>query len=349
MAFGDKEGAVGYLVGEENRGLEYMFIMMNLARFGSAWRAWGSPSAPTSGRVDYARDRVQGARRAARGRRGGNIIEHPDVRRMLMTMRAHTEAMRALGYVTAAALDNARRHPDADARKPAQAFVDLMIPIVKGWSTEIGQRSPRSACRSTAAWASSRRPAPRSTCATRASRRSTKARPASRPTTWSAARSRAMEVRRARRDRDDARRARKLAAAARTSSPPSASACTRLDALEERRAGSSAPGDDPRAVLAGAGPFLELAGTVCGGAQLARAALAAARTTCGRRWRRRFPAREDCDRAPFCRTLSDEGAGVARHRRRRRGGRARARRSPVLTARVDESRSRSHEEFADRS
>src|SRR5439155_4797695 len=69
----------------------------------------------------------------------GTIIEHPDTRRMLMTMRAYTEAMRAVAYVTAAAMDNAERHPDDAARKRHQAFVELMIPIVKGWGTEIAQ------------------------------------------------------------------------------------------------------------------------------------------------------------------------------------------------------------------
>jgi hypothetical protein len=74
-----------------------------------------------------------------RAAKAGAIIDHPDIRRMLMTMRAHTEGLRALAYVTAAAMDNARRHPDAAARKRHQAFVDLMIPIVKGYSTETGQ------------------------------------------------------------------------------------------------------------------------------------------------------------------------------------------------------------------
>jgi acyl-CoA dehydrogenase len=90
--------------------------------------------------VAYAKERAQGkAPGLAPEAATGMIIDHPDIRRMLMTMRANTEAMRAVAYVTAAAMDNARRNPDAAARKAHQAFVDLMIPIIKGWSTELGQ------------------------------------------------------------------------------------------------------------------------------------------------------------------------------------------------------------------
>jgi alkylation response protein AidB-like acyl-CoA dehydrogenase len=141
LAYGDKDGAVGYLIGQENRGLEYMFIMMNLARFSVGVEGVGISERAYQRAVAYARERVQGNpvgldRAAAKGA----IIEHPDIRRMLMTMRAYTEATRAVAYVTAAAMDNARRHPDPDARKRHQAFVDLMIPIVKGWSTEVAQQ-----------------------------------------------------------------------------------------------------------------------------------------------------------------------------------------------------------------
>jgi hypothetical protein len=88
----------------------------------------------------YALDRVQGkAVGLDKGAKAGPIIQHPDIRRMLLTMKAQTEAARAVAYVTAAALDNARRHPEADARKRHQAFADFMIPIVKGCSTEGAQ------------------------------------------------------------------------------------------------------------------------------------------------------------------------------------------------------------------
>jgi alkylation response protein AidB-like acyl-CoA dehydrogenase len=140
LAYGDSGGAVGYLIGEENRGLEYMFIMMNQARFSVGMEGVGLSERAYQRAVAFARERVQGKPVGFdKGQPGGAIIEHPDIRRMLMTMRAYTEAMRAVAYVTAAAIDNAQHQADAGARKRHQAFVDLMIPIVKGWSTEIAQ------------------------------------------------------------------------------------------------------------------------------------------------------------------------------------------------------------------
>jgi alkylation response protein AidB-like acyl-CoA dehydrogenase len=140
LAYGDKGGATGYLVGEENRGLEYMFIMMNLARFSVGMEGVGIAERSYQRAVAYARDRVQGkAIGTERGVPAGPIIGHPDIQRMLLTMRAYTEATRAVAYVTAAALDHAHREPYAAAKKRHQAFVELMIPIVKGWSTEIAQ------------------------------------------------------------------------------------------------------------------------------------------------------------------------------------------------------------------
>jgi 3-(methylthio)propanoyl-CoA dehydrogenase len=140
LAYGDHGGAVGYLVGEENRGLEYMFIMMNQARFSVGMEGVGLSERAYQRAVAYARERVQG--RPVGGDRHAKpapIIEHPDIRRMLMWMRAHTEAMRALGFVTAAAIDNARHAADPAERARHQAFVDLMIPVVKGWCTETAQ------------------------------------------------------------------------------------------------------------------------------------------------------------------------------------------------------------------
>ncbi len=136
LAFGDHGGAIGTLVGAENRGLEYMFIMMNAARFNVGLEGLGDAERAYQRAVGYARDRVQGAEVGVRGGPKVPIIRHPDVRRMLMSMRARIEAMRALAYVTAAALDNAHQNPDAAARAQAQAFADLMIPVVKGWGTE---------------------------------------------------------------------------------------------------------------------------------------------------------------------------------------------------------------------
>ncbi|MEF8706443.1 MAG: acyl-CoA dehydrogenase, partial [Candidatus Accumulibacter sp. UW27] len=138
MAFGDRQGAVGYLVGEENRGIEYMFIMMNAARFGVGLEGVAACERAYQRARDYARERIQCTDIGVRGGPKVAIINHPDVRRMLMTMRAHAEATRALAYVVAAAHDAAVHHPDPELRRDNQAFVDLMIPVVKGWSTESG-------------------------------------------------------------------------------------------------------------------------------------------------------------------------------------------------------------------
>ena len=136
LAFGDNGGAIGTLVGEENRGLEYMFIMMNAARFNVGLEGLGDAERAYQRAVTYARDRVQGTELGVKGGPKVPIIKHPDVRRMLMSMRSRIEAMRALAYVTAAAQDNAHCNPDEVQRKKGQAFADLMIPVVKGWSTE---------------------------------------------------------------------------------------------------------------------------------------------------------------------------------------------------------------------
>jgi alkylation response protein AidB-like acyl-CoA dehydrogenase len=140
LAFGDGGGAIGHLVGDANRGLEYMFVMMNHARFGVGVQGLGIADRACQRAVAYARERVQG--KTALGSQEGTsgIIGHPDVRRMLLTMRAHVEAERALAYVTAAAMDRAHRHSDAQTRKNQQAFAELMIPIVKGWGTEMAQQ-----------------------------------------------------------------------------------------------------------------------------------------------------------------------------------------------------------------
>jgi 3-(methylthio)propanoyl-CoA dehydrogenase len=130
------EDAIGYLVGEENKGLAYMFIMMNAARFSVGLEGVAIAERAYQRALAYAKERLQGRDLAG----GGTvpIIRHPDVRRMLMLMKSQTEAMRALAYVVAAAMDVAARHPDEKVRGQNQAFVDLMIPVVKGWSTETG-------------------------------------------------------------------------------------------------------------------------------------------------------------------------------------------------------------------
>ena len=129
------EDAIGYLVGEENRGLETMFIMMNAARFGVGLEGVAIAERAFQRALSFSRERLQG-RDLAAGGKTVPIIRHPDVRRMLMLMKSQTEAMRALAYVVAAALDFSQREKDEEKRKRHQAFVDLMIPIVKGWSTE---------------------------------------------------------------------------------------------------------------------------------------------------------------------------------------------------------------------
>jgi hypothetical protein len=115
--------------------------MMNFARFGIGMQGVGVAQRAYQLAADYARERVQGRPVGfAPDAPASGIIGHPDVRRMLMTMRASVEAARALGYVTAAALDRSARHPDAAARNRELAFAELMIPIVKGWSTELAQQ-----------------------------------------------------------------------------------------------------------------------------------------------------------------------------------------------------------------
>jgi alkylation response protein AidB-like acyl-CoA dehydrogenase len=131
------EDAVGYLVGEENRGLETMFIMMNAARFGVGLEGVAIAERAFQRALAFSRERLQG-RDLAGGGKTVPIIRHPDVRRMLMLMKSQTEAMRALAYVVAAALDFSQKDENEERRKQHQAFVDLMIPVVKGWSTETG-------------------------------------------------------------------------------------------------------------------------------------------------------------------------------------------------------------------
>jgi 3-(methylthio)propanoyl-CoA dehydrogenase len=137
LQYGDHGGAVGYLIGQENRGLEYMFVMMNAARFGVGVQGIAVAERAYQQAVAYARDRVQS--RPVDGSTPGAaaIIHHPDVKRMLMTMRAHVEGCRAMALVAAAAFDAAHAHPEAEVRKLNQAFYEFMVPLVKGFSTEM--------------------------------------------------------------------------------------------------------------------------------------------------------------------------------------------------------------------
>ncbi len=137
LNYGERgEGAAGYLVGEPNRGLEYMFIMMNAARFSVGVQGIALADRAYQSALEYAKERVQGRDIKPGSRAPEAIFKHPDVRRMLMWQKATIEAMRGLAYVTAASLDYAVRHPDERVRKEHKAFVELMIPVVKGWCTE---------------------------------------------------------------------------------------------------------------------------------------------------------------------------------------------------------------------
>ncbi len=138
LQFGDRGGAVATLVGEENHGLEYMFVMMNAARFGVGMQGIGLAERSYQQAVAFARERCQ-SRDLTGSANPVPIIAHPDVRRMLMSMRAHTEAARALAYVGAGLCDVANNHPDPATRKASLARYEYLVPIIKGWSTEMAQ------------------------------------------------------------------------------------------------------------------------------------------------------------------------------------------------------------------
>ena len=139
LQYGDHGGAVGYLVGQENRGLEYMFIMMNAARYAVGIQGIAIAERAMQAAVAFARERVQSRPVDAAAPAGATIIHHPDVRRMLMTMRAYTEGCRALSSVAASAYDLSHHHPDPAERARQQAFYAFLVPLVKGFSTEAAQ------------------------------------------------------------------------------------------------------------------------------------------------------------------------------------------------------------------
>src|SRR4051812_14975390 len=138
MAYGEKDGALGYIVGEPHRGLEYMFIMMNAARLSVGLEGVSIAERAYQRALAWSRERMQGKPVGVQGAKTAPIIQHPDVKRMLLTMKSTTEATRALAYWTSALLDRAKKHPDEAERRRCQAMVDLLIPVVKGWSTENG-------------------------------------------------------------------------------------------------------------------------------------------------------------------------------------------------------------------
>jgi len=138
MSFGDNDGAVGYLVGKENHGLMYMFTMMNQARHAVGVEGYGIAERAYQKALEFSRDRRQGQTLLGKDEDDQGIINHPDVRRILMTMKSNIEAMRALALECAAAFDRADRHADEDTRELMQRRGELLTPLVKGWSTEMG-------------------------------------------------------------------------------------------------------------------------------------------------------------------------------------------------------------------
>ena len=137
LQFGDHGGAVGQLIGDENRGLEYMFIMMNAARYAVGMQGIAVAERAYQKAAAFAKERIQSRPVDGSLAGSGPIIHHPDVRRMLMTMRAYTEGCRAMAITAAAAFDASHHHPDAEVRRQNQAFYEFMVPLVKGYSTEM--------------------------------------------------------------------------------------------------------------------------------------------------------------------------------------------------------------------
>jgi alkylation response protein AidB-like acyl-CoA dehydrogenase len=137
LQYGDHGGAVAHLVGQENRGLETMFIMMNAARYAVGVQGIAVAERAYQKAVAYARDRVQSRPVDGSMNAAAPIIHHPDVKRMLMTMRAYTEGCRAMALVAAAAYDASHHHSDAATRQQNQAFYEYLVPLIKGYSTEM--------------------------------------------------------------------------------------------------------------------------------------------------------------------------------------------------------------------
>lgn len=138
MIYGDESGAIGYLIGEENRGLNAMFTMMNAARLGVGLQGVAIGERAYQLALSYAKERKQGRALNTKSEGSSAIIEHADIRRMLMLMRAKTDAARAICYMTAAAIDRAHREKDAQKKKQAEERAALLTPVAKSWSTDIG-------------------------------------------------------------------------------------------------------------------------------------------------------------------------------------------------------------------
>ena len=137
MILGDNAGAIGFLIGEENAGMACMFTMMNRARLAVGLQGVGLAEAATQQALAYARERKQGRTAGMKATELSPIIAHPDVRRMLLTMRALTQAARGICYAAAMAIDRSERGADEAARKAAHAQASLLTPVAKAFSTDI--------------------------------------------------------------------------------------------------------------------------------------------------------------------------------------------------------------------
>ena len=138
LQFGDNGGATGYIVGEENSGMRYMFTMMNQARLAVGLEGLAVADRAYQQALDYALERMQGRRADTPKGESVPIIDHPDVRRMLMTMKAYIEAMRCMIYLNAKSIDIAHHHPDQDERTRGNELTDLLTPLSKSWCTDLG-------------------------------------------------------------------------------------------------------------------------------------------------------------------------------------------------------------------
>jgi alkylation response protein AidB-like acyl-CoA dehydrogenase len=138
MSYGEAGGAVGYLIGEANQGMRYMFTMMNTARLSVGLQGLSISERAYQDALRYAQERRQGRAAGAPKGEPSPIVEHPDVRRMLLTMKAYIEAMRALLYTNAVSIDLARDHPDQAEREARRELTDLLTPISKAWCTDLG-------------------------------------------------------------------------------------------------------------------------------------------------------------------------------------------------------------------
>jgi 3-(methylthio)propanoyl-CoA dehydrogenase len=138
MSYGENDGAIGYLIGEENQGMRYMFTMMNNARLSVGLEGLSLAERAWQDALQYAQERRQGRAPGAPAGEMSPIVDHPDVRRMLLTMKSLIEAMRNIVYVCAEAIDLSSHHPDESVRTANKELIDLLIPVAKGWSTDMG-------------------------------------------------------------------------------------------------------------------------------------------------------------------------------------------------------------------